>query len=231
MNIKRKLLVRIYINRNIFKNNILMGGDFAVLFHYPNQVLSSLHTVKRQWTVWNNNKTNHWISFNIKSMEVHTLRYKVQKENCISDWQRYDNITLKNHLKSVGCKTPDQIIDSDLPTCSTRQKMKQARIPLNNNALRPCKRVESVDFDLGEAIKWDSTGSVGDNANSANWFSVVLRILNNRFKETIQHKEVDIQTLIGYIGGYIGILTGFSLIQIPNIAMTLYKQIRKWMEP
>ena len=51
--------------------------------------------------------------------------------------------------------------------------------------------------------------------------------MNPRFKETIKKKEVDIQTLIGYIGGYIGILTGFSLIQLPDFIMTISMQIKK----
>ena len=38
-----------------------------------------------------------------------------------------------------------------------------------------------------------------------------------RFKVILQKKEVDFQTLIGYVGGYIGIFTGFALAQIPDM--------------
>ena len=101
--------------------------------------------------------------------------------------------------------------------------MKQARIHLNNNKRRPCRKVESVDIELGESKSIDGS----DTTNSDHWFCITIRILNHRFKDTIQQKEVDIQTLIGYIGGYIGILTGFSLIQIPQIMMTISKHVRK----
>ena len=218
--------VRIFISRKIFRNSINdIGGTFATLFHYPNQVLSSLQTVKRQWLVWPDNKTNHYISFNIKNVDVTTLRFKDDRENCVPDWKRYDNITLENHLKSCECRTPDQTTASHWPICSTKEKMKQARIHLNNNERRPCRKVNSVDFDLGESKSFEES----NRTSSDHWFCITIRILNHRFKDTIQQKEVDIQTLIGYIGGYIGILTGFSLIQIPEIMMTISKHIRKYI--
>ena len=139
------------------------------------------------------------------------------------DWKRYDDITLEDHLTSFGCRTPDQITASHWPICSTKEGMKQARIHLNNNKRRPCRKVESVDIESGESKSIDGS----DTTNSDHWFCITIRILNHRFKDTIQQKEVDIQTLIGYIGGYIGILTGFSLIQIPQIMMTISKHVRK----
>ena len=44
----------------------------------------------------------------------------------------------------------------------------------------------------------------------------MFRILNPSFTVTRQRKDVDLQTLIGYIGGYIGIFTGFAIAQIPD---------------
>ena len=217
--------VRIFINREIFKNNVnYLAGGLATLFHYPNQIMSSLQTVKRQWLVWDNS-TNHFLSFNIKGMEADISRYKEDKHNCIEDWKNYDNITMENHMKTIGCKSPDQITNSDWPICSSKEMMRKARIPLNNEKLRPCRRVESVHFELGET---QDTG-YHNMENDSNWFCIVVRILNPRFKETVQQKEVDIQTLIGYIGGYIGILTGFAIIQIPEMLMEMFKYSRMFI--
>ena len=216
--------VRIMINREIFKDNVMdEAGGFAVLFHYPNQTLSSLQTVKRQWVVWDN-KTNHFLSFNIKNMETNALRYKEDKNNCVVNWKNYDDITLNNHIKMIGCRTPDQFLTDAFPVCSTKQLMKQARIPLNNNKLRPCRRVESVDYELGETKSSYYYGM----KESTKWFSIVVRVLNPRFKETVQRKEVDIQTLLGYIGGYTGIITGFAIIQIPEFLMNAFRYLRSF---
>ena len=212
--------VRIVMSRKIFENNVnKYVGSFAVLFHYPNQVMSSIQTLKREWLIWDN-ETNHYMTFNIKGMEASTLRYKQGKHNCVPDWKEYDNFTLEDHLRNVGCKRPDQITDSDLPICTSKEKMKEANIPLNNDKIQPCKRVESVHFDLGESL------SDRDPGYGNCWFCIVLRILNPQFKDTIQVKAVDIEMLVGYIGGYVGILTGFSLFQIPLLIMTIARQIK-----
>ena len=106
--------------------------------------------------------------------------------------------------------------------------MKKARIPLVNEKIRPCRSVESVGYKLGNTKPTRAKFLQGGLVDP--WFSIVIRILNPRFKETIQHKAVDIETLIGYIGGYIGILTGFALIQIPDIIAYLFKCTKMFLQ-
>ena len=42
------------------------------------------------------------------------------------------------------------------------------------------------------------------------------------------YRAIDIQALIGTIGGYIGLFLGYSVLQIPNAIIFLIKTIRKW---
>ena len=52
--------------------------------------------------------------------------------------------------------------------------------------------------------------------------------MNPRYKLTILKKEIDFQSLVGYIGGYIGIFLGFALAQIPDTiagAITVGKSV------
>ena len=37
-------------------------------------------------------------------------------------------------------------------------------------------------------------------------------------------------TLIGYIGGYIGLILGYSLLQIPDFVVMLYLKVKKYLE-
>ena len=53
------------------------------------------------------------------------------------------------------------------------------------------------------------------------WFCVVWRFLNNRFTKTVNKRKIDINSLIGYVGGYIGICTGIALAQVPEILVTV----------
>ena len=54
-----------------------------------------------------------------------------------------------------------------------------------------------------------------------------LRIPASQYKAIVQKKAVDFQSLIGYIGGYIGIFTGFALAQAPDLIVTIVMFARK----
>ena len=142
-------------------------------------------------------------------MGVHIQRHRMNRRNCVENWKKYDNIIMATHLRRVGCKTPDQIANDTLSVCNTKEKMKAARHHLNRLSLRPCREIVSIDYDMGESES--ATGKPWKN-----WISFVFRILNPSFTVTRQRKDVDLQTLIGYIGGYIGIFTGFAIAQIPD---------------
>ena len=156
------------------------------------------------------------MSFNLKGMEVNIERYKKNRNNCIENWKNYDNITLENHLRNVGCKTPDQITSDAWPVCNGKEKMKSARLRLHDEKIRPCREIESIDYDFGESERSLNVVPLVNGRPWKNWICFVYRILNPRFKVIVQRKDVDFQTLVGYIGGYIGIFTGFAITQIPD---------------
>ena len=221
--------IRLFVKREIFPNLIRNSdGGFAVLFHYPNQLSASFKTVKRQW-MERDASTNHYMSFNLKGMDVEIQRHKKRRRNCVKNWKNYDNIITRSHLRRVGCRTPDQITNKSWPICDTKDKMKEARLHLNQLSLRPCREIVSIDYDMGESgDNWNETPVVNGKPWK-NWICFVLRILNPRFTVTNQRKEVDLQTLIGYIGGYIGIFTGFAITQIPDYMYLVFLSSKRWI--
>ena len=222
--------VRLFMKREIFPENVRNAdGGFAVLFHYPNQILASLHTVKRQW-IKRDATTNHYMSFGLKSVDVNIQRYKKSQQNCIPNWKNYDNITLENHLEKIGCKTPDQITNNTWSICSSKVKMKDARLRFNTINLRPCREIETIEYDIGDSEDYGGkyVGKRFHGKYWKNWICFVYRILNPRFRVISQEKEVDFQTLIGSIGGYIGIFTGFALIQIPDFIFSILGFLKNW---
>lgn len=222
--------VRLFVKREIFPNMVRdSDGGFAVLFHYPNQFSASFKTVKRQW-IRQDDKTNHFMSFNLKGMEVNIERYKKKRNNCIENWKNYDNITLENHFKGVGCRTPDQITNNAWPVCNNKEKMKLARLRLHDEKIRPCREIESIDYDFGESERSLNVVPHIDGRPWKNWICFVYRILNPRFKVIVQRKDVDFQTLVGYIGGYIGIFTGFAITQIPDYIHSVTISLKRWLQ-
>ena len=112
--------------------------------------------------------------------------------------------------------------------------MKKARIHLKTSPnLRPCREIESLDYQIGDSVATFQSTEVLETflkfprKDWNNWFSIVIRFLNPRFKLTVQKKEVDFQSLIGYVGGYIGLFMGFTVAEIPEVIMTTFIYIKR----
>jgi hypothetical protein len=207
----------ITLKRDIFPDRIRpQSGGFVVLFHYPNQILNSIGTATRQWKK-KSKGDNYWLSFYVRGMNVFQYRYKSRHNNCFQKWQEYDTRILEKHIKYVGCRTPDTNTKHDWPICESKEKMKEARYHLRTGAVQPCREIESINYQIGE-----SDGSFIRNGFK-NWVAIAIQVSNPRFKLTIQKKEVDFQTLVGNVGGYIGIFLGFAVPQIPDTLLETLK--------
>ena len=235
---KDVLFVRIYMKRDIFPNRIRpQVGGFVLLHHYANQILSSFKTIKRQWGSLDD-VTNYLMSFNIRYMQAVRYRYKPALDNCIQDYENYDKIILKKHIMDVGCKAPDQITNDEVTVCKTKEEIKKARFlfSLQSHVHRPCREIEWLDLEIGESDHrhYDRT-YIEDRLNYSkvpkeywnNYWGIAIRILTPRFKLITHHKEIDFQTLVGYVGGYIGIVLGVALVQIPDAVLSAYLFVRE----
>ena len=228
-------IVRIFILRDIFPNRIRpQYAGFTVMFHYPNQLSTSIHSITRQW-VSRNELSNYWMDFNIRGMNVVVRRYKKKYNNCLQNWQNYDNVVIEQLIKSVGCKAPYQKTKDYWPICKSKQKMKKVQFPIEtvSGFNRPCREIENINYQTLDSETESEERHVVklQGKEWTKWFCVVWRYLNFRFIKTIAKKEIDIQSLVGYVGGYIGMFTGLALAQIPELLTTTFffgKRLLKW---
>ena len=213
----------IYFHRDIFPNRIRpQTGGFAVMFHYPNQITDSLRSVTRQWTT-RENTSNYWMDFNVRGMNVRVHRVKNGPDDCVQNFGNFDNVTIERHIKSVGCKTPYQKTGTYWPLCNTTEMMRKAEVPIHRLTVRPCREIETIDYQHveSEADTKERQVQTLQGKDWDKWFCVVWRFLNNRFTKTVNIRKIDINSLIGYVGGYIGICTGIALAQVPEILVTV----------
>jgi len=210
----------IYLHRDIFPDGIRpQGGGFTVLFHYPNQTLSSIHSITRQWGV-QNALSNYWMDFDTKGMDVVVRRYKRKANNCIQNWKNYDQIALEKLIKSVGCKAPYHNTIENWPICDSKDKMKKViKHELRNYGIVPCREIESINYQVSDADAslYNSTVIKLQGKEEKRWFGISWNFLNFNFRKTINKKEVDLQSLFGWIGGYVGMFTGFAIAEIPEM--------------
>ena len=217
--------LKLYIKRDIFHNRIRpQNGGFAVLLHYPNQVLSSIQTVRRQWQERNGSQ-NYVMDFYLTNLAVALYRYKPRQKNCIQNWKEYDNVLLEDRIKSTGCKTPFQPKQFSWPICNNADAMQKAFIPIINQITAACREVKWIQYDMRES---DPPANDRTQKWYKNWFAVALHILKPRFQITVQKKAVDFQSLIGYVGGYSGIFLGFALAQVPEMVTDIFIRTRNF---
>lgn len=207
------------MRREIFSNLVRpRNRGFNVFFHYPNQILQSYSTIMDQWQRTDNASTSYWMEFNVRRMEAFQHRYKPDRKNCVQEWKIYDQVLLKEHSEYVGCKTPYHPKSLDYPICETKKDMLRANISLVER-LPPCREIASIEPEYFDSIA--SQSSIKMQGKSwDNYFGIKFLLLSSRFKKTIAKEEVDFQSLIGYVGGYVGLIMGFAIAQIPEILQT-----------
>ena len=206
-------------DRSIFPNGIRPRYSFSVLFHYPNQILDSLNTITRQWSPKTENE-NYWMDFNVLGMDVFHRRYIPNEDNCIQDWKNYDNLMVEKHISAIGCKAPYQKTIRDWPVCDSQDKMKKTLLPIKTGYIPPCRTIEMIDYQFEpetDAATFGMTDLEVGGKNWTQWFSITYMFISDKFTVSINKKKMDFESLVGYIGGYVGLFAGFAVAEIPGM--------------
>ena len=167
-----------------------------------------------------NQKSNYWMKFEIKGMDVVVHRYKRNIDNCIQNWKNYDAIALEQITKPIGCKAPYQKTILNWPICNSTEKMKKVikHHQLRINGIVPCREIVNIRYTASDSVateEWHVRTLQGKRRKR--WFAIAWTFLDYNFIKTTNKKEVDLQSLIGWIGGYIGMFTGLALSQLPEL--------------
>ena len=177
-------------------------GKHYITIHYPNQLMASI----RNFRYFLNpiRDPNEKISvrwFDVHEMEVLKRRNKKNK-SCLDldDELGYDNyVLLKHGEKPPYCLTPYQKYDNTRPICSTKEEMKEAAFVFKegfDEIVNPCKSMSNIRYEMQELfVPYSEYSSIG-------------MVLPEKIRVIQQSKAIDIDSLIGYIGGYVGIIVG-----------------------
>jgi hypothetical protein len=90
------------------------------------------------------------------------------------------------------------------------------------NYAKPCKTMENVRWEYIEDTFLQTTN---ESDFREFWFSFGFPL--HAFKEISQTRALDINSLIGNIGGYVGLLLGVSILQISHLLLQFCVNIDK----
>ena len=179
------------------------------IMHYPNHLFKMIPT--KRWAVKRESNDKYKMRYRIDGVEVVKRRNK--KSRPCYDWSNFDAKIIENHIKKVGCRASYQPAFEDVPVCLSQEGTNDAsqdRVKLEYGIEPPCKSMETIYYTYSEA---DSSHT---HAAEQNMVEILIAPYNKRFKEILQTRAIDIQALIGNIGGYIGLCLGYSILQIPD---------------
>ena len=93
------------------------------ILHYPNQILYSTSTLKFAWPQDRHKRESYITRFKVSKVEILRRRYK-QRLPCIENWEEFDNLVVRNHVKTIGCRPTylnPTTVGSEIPLCSTKE--------------------------------------------------------------------------------------------------------------
>ena len=111
------------------------------------------------------------------------------------------------HVSEKGCRAPYLDKDTFYPKCNSTKDIKNAKLTYGKtktiDCVKPCKRISRLmdNFNIG---------------GIENLWKIQLTF-PDEVKTIIMSKEVDIHTLIGNVGGYLGLLLGYAVFRLPTL--------------
>ena len=87
----------------------------------------------------------------------------------------------------------------------------------------PCQNIENLSYDYSEKSGIDSRRDAR--------LMVLVHFPNRKFRQITHVQEYDIESMVGNIGGYIGLFLGYSFLHFPQFLMGLWQKNRNSIIP
>jgi hypothetical protein len=237
-------LAYIKLNTSIFESGIRPPMlDFMIMFSFVNQNYASFEAYFNEWPMRSiTDKNPYNMQLFLKNMEV--LRYRTKRDEECDDSENYDQRIKLDIIRKVGCRPIFWIFVEDIPICKTQTEFqmlfsehfdKTTRFRKGVKYLHPCRDIQKIQIEYRDVNNYDvrnntiivSSGSNTTDVNEGkNWFQIQFDIRVNTFKEIKQVRAYSFQSLVGNVGGYIGLFLGFSILNLPSLSMDCWAYIK-----
>ena len=234
----------ILFNASIFPNGIRPDEEyFGVKVHYPNQYLSEKMR-KYSWQVHDGNVSLE-MQFKLENLVVVLNRNKPENK-CNEDWKESDQRIMKQIMNTIGCQPPYWNQLNYLPNCTNKEQMSKFYYLNLDGHIPPCKIMQKVMYSYKELSEiryqwlnisnsedyyyydyYENNDSLSDsNLKKTNYFKIVIEFDDSTFMEIRHVRAFDIESLIGNSGGYLGLFTGYALMQVPSLINLISKGLK-----
>ena len=236
---KRWSWITVVINKTIFASgarpfNAKDATDvFSVNIHHPGQRYRYSQT-KRDWSTQepskdhNHTKTSYGMKFYISSMEVMNKRNKYHEPCHNDEGLKDDEIIKENMIMNFTCTPPywTNPESKEYLDCSNQKQLKDFHEMAIKDYLPPCRRMTQLTFLYSEyPSDYYSDKLQNLPIEDQSLFVTLFFPFSLDYKEITMLRELNIQSLIGNAGGYVGICVGYSILQIPSLIIAIHSKV------
>ena len=180
--------------------HFLTNKVIYAFLHSPSQILL---TNNAQVVSFDSNQTYSG-NLVIKITKVEVVKQRsIPKVPCVLRWRDWNDLVFLKHIRDIGCIPSYQESHRNFPVCSTTNETKRwyniIHTIRNELDYLPCQQMPRIDFQLTNDMLYARKGVLGIYVGYPEQMKVIT-----------QSRAVDVNTLIGNIGGYIGLFLGTS---------------------
>ena len=215
--------------KGVFSEDNFGWLNLDIYLTYPNQLLRSypIFKIKRL----DNRKYSSTVKVMLHATEV-ILRRNKYNDICEENWADDDNQIIRKLVKKVGCHHEFWKADTNDPVCRSQKEFKGIKLPrlmttgnsFLDNYPKPCREIQNI-ISTAEKTRL-SESEANDWKFPAPFISFEFHFKTGTFKVIQSVRAFDGESLIGNLGGYLGLFLGFSIWQAPEVIFKVMKKAK-----
>ena len=217
--------------------------ELMISFQYPNRVYRSQGSLFQiEWPSNEEEKReNYVIDFKMRDMEV--LKRRQKRGSACLEVHDYDEKKKEDMMLDVGCRPyfwNHSTIDN---ICKTQKEMQGLmsrnaeifyRLNQKESDIPPCTEIQKLQIDhnvktTNMTFAEEHTKQKNVDVGNETWFEIRLEIQTDTFKEITQKRAYTPQSLVGNLGGYLGLFIGFTLLDLLKSLLAMYSRLRNYL--
>ena len=179
------------------------SGNIDLYIHYPGQFLLA----PNDFTLLNFDMESSSKSLEVTIEDIEILQSRNSKHRrctAYDDKVAFDDMVREEHIIKHGCTLPYFKSYANFPKCDTAEKIKNSTFKYQNVRTKyypvSCQRLSKISYKTN----WRDSDYFDLSENKS-----IIGITYPQYFRTIKlSKEVDVHSLIGNVGGYVGLFLG-----------------------
>ena len=210
-----------------FRNLSSLNVHMSYYMHYPNQLIRTLpFDVEHPGYPGLVSGTLKEKNFRIQNVEV-IRRRNTFKKPCNEEWRKDDHLLKLEILQTTKCKPPNWV-EFDYQICTDKNLMVKTNIREGDfgnpqflkSVVRPCDELLHLSFNFVGVPR-----GLNESLEAPSKLNVVFKTA--KYKEILHIRAFNIESLLGNMGGYVGLFLGFSIWQIPEAVKFLLEATKR----